>query len=280
MKFGLRNSWYFISLILLSSIACSSDSDEGEDSNPVLPPSLTSSCGAFNFNRKIANGEECRVGSTDSPLVRLLISGLSGEGVCTGTVIDNNIILTAAHCLEGVILNITVETTAGNKAVENYAVPQTYRDVPSGNTTVAFDDVALIFTREAIGIQPMPLLITKSPAIGVSGFIGGYGETAPGSLDATPRAGRANVTSVTNDHVEVRFEGNQAHPCRGDSGGPLVVSEGILSTKAIVGVVSQSDPSVPEERICRPGDITLYTNLRSPSVLAFLGRFAPNAGAL
>lgn len=280
MKFGLRKSWYFISLILLGSIACSSDSDnDAGNSNSELPPSLTSSCGAFNFNRKIANGEECRVGSANSPLVRLLISGLGGEGICTGTVIDNNIILTAAHCLEGVILNITVETTSGNKAVQNYVVPQTYRDEPSGNSSVAFDDVALVITSEAIGIQPMPLLITRSPSIGTSGFIGGYGENAPGSLDATPRAGRAVVTRVTTDHVDVRFEGNQAHPCRGDSGGPLVVAEG-EAPLAIVGVVSQSDPSVPENRICRPGDVTLYANLRAPSVLAFLGRFAPNAGAL
>ncbi|HMO18522.1 MAG TPA: trypsin-like serine protease [Oligoflexia bacterium] len=261
----------FLSFFLVS--ACSSDDDDsGSGSNN--PGFSAGACSAFNFSRsKIVNGLTCSRSGNPSPLVRLEIRSLQGQGVCTGMVIDNDKILTAAHCLEGTILSVNVETDVGVRTGARFAVPSTYRTNP-----VSIDDVAIVFTNESIGIQPRPILVSQSPSVGETGFIGGFGENARGQLDSTPRAGKAIVTNVTSNHVTVRFEGDQAHPCFGDSGGPLVVERG--GVRPIVGVVSQSDPSVRPDTFCRPGDITLYTNMRAPSVLSFLAQFAPNAGAL
>jgi len=268
----------FLSTTLFFLAACSSsdDDDSGSDNGSDLS---ANACSAFNFSRsKIANGQTCSSSGNPSPLVRLAIRALEGQGVCTGTVIDNDKILTAAHCLEGTILSIDVETDIGVRNGVSYVVPSTYRGEFSSFGEVAIDDIGIVFTSEAIGIAPSPILVSQSPAIGENAFIGGFGENKPGSLDATPRAGNVVIASVTPNHVFVRFEGDQAHPCRGDSGGPLVVTRS--GANAIVGVVSQSDPSVDPDTICRRGDITLYTNVRSPSVLSFLAEFAPNAGAL
>ncbi len=264
--------------LVFSVFACSSDSDKDGDSSSGNV-SQQNACAAFNFAReKIANGEVCTVASENSPLVRLLINSLRGTSICSGAIIDNDKVLTAAHCVEGTILGITIQTTAGNVSASRYVFPSTYRDEVVGGGVVGFDDIAIVFSAEAMGISPMPILISESPRVGEEASVGGFGETSPGSLDARPRAGNVIVAGVDQNHITVRFEGNQSHPCQGDSGGPLVV--GRSGSRVVTGVVSQSAPGVRPDQICRPGDITLYTNVRAQTVLDFLGRYAPDAPAL
>ena len=43
----------------------------------------------------------------------------------------------------------------------------------------------------------------------------------------------------------------------------------------IVGVVSQSDPSVSEEQVCSKGDMTLYANAQSPDISSFIAAQVP-----
>lgn len=266
---------------LLSVVGCSS-SDDDKDNNNNPPPNNVpqqNACAAFNFARtKVANGSICSVSNQNSPLVRLLVNTLEGTGVCTGTVIDNDKILTAAHCVEGTVLGISIETTNGRAQGSKYFYPATYRAEDNRDGSVLFDDVAIVYSSTALGIAPMPVFISQSPTVGEVAYVGGYGENAPGQLDATPRAGSAVVTAATREHVTIRYEGNQAHPCQGDSGGPLVVERS--GSKVISGVVSQSAPEVSMDQICRPGDITLYTGLRSQNVLNFLSQHAPDAPAL
>jgi hypothetical protein len=265
-----------VSIVLVSLLgACSSSSDDNDSNSNV--PSLNA-CNAFNFSRtKIANGEVCSV-SGSSPLTRLVVNTLQGQGVCTGVIIDNDKVLTAAHCVEGTVLSLSIETTSGPVPASRFVIPSSYRFEQTSQGPISFDDVAIIFASRDMGINPMPILATQSPMVGEAAFVGGFGENSPGSLDQLPRAGNVVVTDVTTDHITIRFEGNQAHPCRGDSGGPLVIDRD--GVKFVTGVVSQSAPGVPEDRICRPGDITLYANVRAPSILGFLGTNAPNAPAL
>lgn len=265
-----------ILLILISLLgACSSSSDNKDSNTNVVS---ANACGAFNFSRtKIANGEVCSV-SGPSPLTRLLVNTLQGQGVCTGVIIDNDKVLTAAHCFEGTVLSVSIETTSGPVPASRFVFPNSYRFEQTNQGPLGFDDVAIVFASRDMGIQPMPILVTQSPGVGEAAFVGGFGENAPGSLDQLPRAGNVIVTDVSTDHITIRFEGNQAHPCQGDSGGPLVIDRD--GVKFITGVVSQSAPGVPADRICRPGDITIYANVRAPSILGFLSTNAPNAPAL
>ena len=279
MKLNLIPRLLILSIIVFL-VSCSSDDDNGSESNQDSSTSSSrEACNVFNFARqKIANGQVCTQSGQNSPLVRLGIDSLQGSGVCTGAIIDNDKVVTAAHCLEGTILGVTIETTAGNKSGSRYIIPRTYRDENTSQGPVSFDDIAIVISSEPFGISPMPFLITQNPQIGETSFVGGYGENAPGVLDRLPRAGNAIIIDVNPNHVTIDFESDQAHPCRGDSGGPLVVKRGDVG--AIVGVVSQSAPTVPFDLICRPGDRTLYTHVRGESVLRFLSDHAPDSGAL
>jgi secreted trypsin-like serine protease len=77
-----------------------------------------------------------------------------------------------------------------------------------------------------------------------------------------------NIRLVTDNHVRIDFRGGESHPCRGDFGGALFVEQD--GGLAIVGVVSQSDPSVSADQICSKGDMTLYTNTQSSAVSDFI----------
>lgn len=270
----MKLSKLILSLLCATLVAaCSSGSDKKSDTS--TPDTSLDACQAFSFARtKIAQGEVCSVGSTNSPLVRLSINSLSESGVCTGAVIDSNTILTAAHCIQGNVVSIDIETTAGTFTSQNFYYPQTYDD--SGE--IGLNDIAIVKVNANIPITPLPLLLSADPTVGEVGYIAGFGETSPGAIDDSPRAGEVVVAGVTSRSVVVKFQGDQSHPCQGDSGGPLVVIRG--GKQVIAGVVSQSDPSVSESNICKPGDITLYTSLRYPDVLSFIQSLAPNASAL
>lgn len=81
-------------------------------------------------------------------------------------------------------------------------------------------------------------------------------------------AGRTIVDDVSDNHIFTDYTRSQEYPCRGDSGEVLFIANG--REIGIVGVVSQSDPSVDVDDIYTPGDRTLYTSVRDPSVAAFI----------
>jgi hypothetical protein len=120
-----------------------------------------------------------------------------------------------------------------------------------------------------------PILLGRDAQEGEDGIVAGYGQTtSTSSLPDDVYAGYATIRDVTDNHIRIDFTSDESHPCRGDSGGALLVDEAGL---AVVGVVSQSDPSVPSDTICEVGDITLYTNIQNASVSSFVLSVAPDA---
>jgi secreted trypsin-like serine protease len=137
------------------------------------------------------------------------------------------------------------------------------------------NDAAIIRFANPLPAPSAPVLLSRSASDGESAVVAGYGQTSPGASTTDELyAGGAVVRSVTDYHVRIDFTDNESHPCRGDSGGALFVKSG--GGLAIAGVVSQSDPSVPEETICEVGDKTLYTNVDAPSVSSFITSQVPD----
>jgi secreted trypsin-like serine protease len=139
-----------------------------------------------------------------------------------------------------------------------------------------FNDIAIVKTSRALSAPVTPILLSRSPGESEEAVVAGYGQVEnDGASQANVNAGRAVVEDVSDNHIFIDYTRSEAHPCKGDSGGALLVSHG--QGVAVVGVVSQSDPSVDIEDICEVGDRTLYTNVQDPSVTAFLRANLPSS---
>lgn len=230
-------------------------------------------CQAIGYTKttKVANGEECKITSSadSSSVVKLLISKGQSRGVCTGTVISPTTVLTAAHCFAGGASSVQIVTTVKGKQATMAARSFTVHPQWGIQNNVMFNDVAVVKATRRLTAPVTPVLLSRSPTEAEESLVAGYGQTEnSGPAEANVYAGRAVVEDVSDNHVFIDYTRNQAHPCKGDSGGALFVANG--TGIAIVGVVSQSDPSVDIESICEVGDRTLYTSVKDPSVAAFI----------
>jgi hypothetical protein len=251
----------------------------GSSSEDSEQPFTENACSAVGL--KIANGQACSLSDNPaaSSLVRLtILDAFGGTGICTGVAISETAILTAGHCFMDGFVAIQADTFTGSFGVSNVIVHPGFSAVAYEQGGVLVNDAALVFTDQAMGVAPSPLLSSRAPIVGEEAVIAGFGQTSPDSGTGQIFAGNAWVSSVTAQHVVIEYRDDQSHPCRGDSGGPLFVNVG--GVQALTGVVSQSDPSVDPEVICTPGDITLYASVEDPSIHSFIVQYVPNVSSV
>jgi hypothetical protein len=172
-----------------------------------------------------------------------------GFGLCTGTVISSNVILTAAHCAENVetgvinepagyaIVTGNVEWTAPSRQVSGVSKVIIYPGYLRG---YAVGDAALLIlktptTAPAIGLAAWPSDSTDLEA-GKPAILAGWGKTSSGEEDLTERLQWAETVIQRPAYCEANaptfFPGDElceVNPpdyetgaCEGDSGGPLI----------------------------------------------------------
>ncbi|MCB0346028.1 MAG: trypsin-like serine protease [Bdellovibrionales bacterium] len=253
-----------------------SDDNNGGGGSDVSSEFKNDACNQVGL--KIANGFSCSPGEDPAAtsLVLLDILDTNGSiGACSGVVVDSQIVMTAGHCVQGGVAAILVSTPAGQQvAATSIAQHPGFRR--SGG--VLFDDYAFVFVNQPINSARASILLSRAPQVGEEVYVAGRGETSQGSGAVDNIfAGAAVIDNVTDAHIWISFEGNQSHPCGGDSGGPLLIKLG-NGNLAVAGLVSQSDPSVDPDNICKVGDYTIYGNVQAQSVLDFITTFAPNTG--
>jgi len=262
------------SVLVAAVIGCGGGSDGSSGDN-------SAACNSIGYGKslKVAAGEQCLVESSSdsSSVVKLfLFSGGNLIGSCTGTVISSTAVLTAAHCFQAPALGVTIRAvTDGTKVDVPVSRIVIHPDYAISDSDISFNDVAIAFTSSPLPVSAMPILLSRAPEVGENSIVAGYGQTkndGPAVEDVV--AGRAVVRIVTDNHVRIDFRLGESHPCQGDSGGALFVEED--DGLAIVGVVSQSDPSITEDQVCSKGDMTLYTNTQSTGVYDFITSQVPN----
>lgn len=156
--------------------------------------------------------------------------------ICSGTLIDPQVVLTSAHCVyftgEDPIFDIRtapeeIFVRGGSNLNIFYAVgaeiavhPDWLGDILSGSVDLAMIKLSdPIMTVESYGITK------EAPAIGLQGKVVGYGlsDAIDGSTLGIHRAGNSTIQWVLNNNI---FElGNPSSICRGDSGGPFLVEQ-------------------------------------------------------
>lgn len=183
----------------------------------------------------IIGGSEVKAGSALTKSIVALYDTVQGQ-LCTGTLLPNNIVVTAAHCMALkpqdllVIFGTKVDKSAqarkvtGAEANPNYAI---HGDEEKDN-----GDIAVVHFEGTVpaGYQPAQVLTDVSKLKnGASVTLAGYGisdgknKTGAGVL----RSVSVKIADAKFSETEVKLDQRQGRgACHGDSGGPAYVSVG------------------------------------------------------
>lgn len=248
---------FVLALWLGVSVACGGAapaSPTAPTPSAVLPSG--GACGALGGTGSLAilNGTECPAGASSVVLLNMRSADGFSAGACSGTIIGERAILTAAHCLDGDVSVVRLFVGSGLETIaESFTAHPAYR----GGTTL---DIGVVIMGQPIGRPPVPLLLGRDARVGEAAIVAGWGRNQ-NDVPATLRAGLTSITAA-GSLLETQFGANVSSVCSGDSGGPILLSEG--GVWSVGGVTSATS-----DNVCNTGT-NYYVALRTAAVSAFI----------
>ncbi|WP_069115291.1 trypsin-like serine protease [Jiangella alba] len=222
------------------------------------------------FETKIVGGAPAPEG--EYPFVTYLV--IDDQFACGGSLIEPDVILTAAHCVNGSGPTDGIVAHFGSVDLTSPDIQTfTSESVSSGNISGIPNDWALVQLSEEVPAEvatPVDIVSDDSFDASETFRVIGWGATSEGG-DASDVLLEVDVPGVSDDECVAAYEaiGIQTSPevelcagdleqggvdsCQGDSGGPLLVEEN--GEYLQVGVVSWG------EGCARPGIPGVYTQL-------------------
>ena len=215
----------------MSLVACAgpSDGDVGTTAAPIVGGTL----------------------APDDAAVVLLAAYPSDRSVlatCTASVIADDVLLTAAHCVDhpgwlyGMFPGADAAAYPTLAALEPHLVAVSAVHMhPAYDRAAPFTaDIAVAILAQPTTIAPLPVRRAPITAalVGQPARIVGYGQATVGVPSSTRRQAMTVVAGLDPDDT-VRVGDAQHVTCLGDSGGPALVREGGVET--VIGVDSYAD---------------------------------------
>ncbi|XP_050075226.1 brachyurin-like [Anopheles maculipalpis] len=205
-------------------------------------------------SHRIVNGQEATPGQFPYQIA-LLSNFAGGTGLCGGSVLTNNYILTAAHC---VITGVSTPALGGTAIIgahnRNEVEPTQQRIAfttagivahPGYNPNNIRNDIAVVRLNSPITfnarVQParLPARSDTRQFGGFTGTVSGFGRTSDGSTATSPVVMYTTNPVMTNADCIASWNAVLIEPqnvclsaaggrssCNGDSGGPLAVQDG------------------------------------------------------
>jgi hypothetical protein len=259
-----------VALLLVVALAggCggASNSSPTTPTSPTVLPSGTTACGVISgvtaSGLAIVNGSSCSAATASVAQVSLVGSDGFAIGYCSGTVISQTAVLTAAHCLVDGVAKVRVAFGTKEVTASSFKASPNYNGTASNSI-----DVGVVLMSDPMGQPVVPILSSRDPGVGEAAVIAGYGQDLFGQAFVL-RAGATTISNVGSVYLQNDYGGSSASTCSGDSGGPMLVS--VNGTWAVAGVTSSVSGS------CIAG-ANYYVNMRNSLARSFVLGLVPDA---
>lgn len=236
-------------ITLLTLCSCGGGSSDGS----------SSACSAF----RVLNGQEC--GDSNIPVVRLELQSRRGTALCTGTIIANDWVLTAAHCLLGATEARIFHDHGEQAATQAFANPL----FVFTNDPGAFDLGLLRADNIAsnLNVTPASFFTERQPAPSDAVRFIGYGmDGSPVLPNGNPRGTELTIIEVKQGLIFSSFDFGNTGVCSGDSGGALTLDG------RIIGVASFKFGAPG----CADNNFNAFSNILINGNVAFLKQHVPD----
>ncbi|XP_034195404.2 chymotrypsin-2-like [Osmia lignaria lignaria] len=203
-----------------------------------------SNAGLLRFDPRIVNGEDAKEG--EIPYQVSLQNKDSSFHFCGGSVLNENYVITAAHCVESktavgikvIAGTINLTTPKSEHNVKKIIIHEKYNPNDSWKNDIALLKVEKPFVKsEQIAFVPLP---PKNQVVKANdkAVVSGWGRLWHGG-PTTVHLQRVNIMIADQEYCKNIYKGSQnvydsqvcayesgveKGPCHGDSGGPLTVN--------------------------------------------------------